>query len=152
MNIFPISAAMAVAASMATTAAPDWRWQGTADRIDIDLVQADVRIVEAPGEPSVRIRGEGPGAGAVTFTALSAEGVTHIRDRYPDRGRWSRECLPPADERGDFWAYPIRLKVTVAVRPGTPLRIRVMRGNIHATGVGGPLDLGSGDGIVDRGR
>ena len=152
MNLFSISTAMALAASIATPTAPDWRWQGTADRIDIDLVQADVRVIEMPTEPSVRIRREGPDAGAVTFTAVSADGVTRIRDRYPDRGRWSRECLPPAEERGDFWAYTIRLKVTVSVPPGTPLRVRVMRGNIRAAGAIRLLDLGSGDGKVERGR
>lgn len=140
---------LGLSATPSTPAAAEWQWQGVAAILDVDLVRADVRIVASPDAAMVRIVPAGPGAVAFS-SAATANGVA-VHDRYPPRGRWSKECLPPVGERGDYWTYAVPLQVTIAVPAGTRVRVRLMSGSIRAHGVRGPLDLKTGDGVVERG-
>lgn len=149
--ILHLTVAWLLAAASPQPAAPAWEWRGAADLLDVDLVRAEVRIVAAPNATAVQIVPEGVDADAAAFSAVpNARGIV-IRDRYPPRGPWVKECLPAVDERGDYWTYAVLLRVTIAAPPGTRIRVRVMSGSIHAAGVGGQFDLKTRDGIVERG-
>ena len=152
MTISLALAGLLLAVSAPLPSPPHWEWRGAANEIDIDLARADVRIVATRGAPAIRIVATGADAAAVAFSATPADGMVRIRDRYPPRGRWADECLPPVDERGDFWTYAVPLEVVISVPPGTRLRVRVMAGDIRASGASAGFDLQTASGVVQRGR
>jgi hypothetical protein len=149
MNI-PV-ALLSLLSSLDTPAVAEaWEWRGAAAVLDMDLVRADVRIITGKGPSEVRIVPRGDEAAGVTFSAASAGEVVRIRDLYPPRARWLRDCLPPVDERGDYWTHVVPLQVTIRVPPESHLRVRVISGDIHASTASGGFDLKSRDGVVQR--
>jgi hypothetical protein len=134
----------------APAVAEAWEWRGAAGALDMDLVRADVRIIVKNGPSEVRIVPRGDDAAAVTFSAAAAGDVVRIRDLYPARARWLDDCLPPVDERGDYWTHVVPLQVTIQVPPESHLRVRVISGNIHTSAVSAGFDLKSRDGVVQR--
>ncbi|KRC82433.1 hypothetical protein [Sphingomonas sp. Root241] len=149
MNI-PV-ALLSLLSSLDTPAVAEaWEWRGAAAVIDVDLVRADIRIIVKDGPSEVRIVPRGDDAASVTFSAASAGDVVRIRDRYLPRARWPNDCLPPVDERGDYWTHMVPLQVTIQVPPESHLRVRVISGNIHTSAVSAGFDLKSRDGMVQR--
>jgi hypothetical protein len=128
--------------------ATEWNWRAAATRIDLDFVRANVQIISRKGVPEIRVVPGGDDVAAVTFSAVEVDGVVRIRDRYPPRARWPGDCLPPVDERGDYWTHVVRLEVTILVPPQTRLRVRVTSGNIVTSAASGDFDLKSWDGVV----
>lgn len=131
-----------------------WEWRGDPARdrkLAIDLIRADVSIAVAAGPPTVRIIPEAPAAETVSFSASTHGDSVEILDRYPIRAMYVRDCLPPADAgRGDYWSHPVKLRVVVAIPPGTALSVRVRSGDITADAAAAHLDLRTGDGSVTR--
>jgi hypothetical protein len=109
-----------------------------------------VRIITGKGLSEIRIVPDGGDRTAVTLSAVSVDGVVQIRDHYPPRVRWPNDCLPPVDERGDYWTHAVPLRVTIQVPPKTRLRVRVTSGNIVTTAASAEFDLKSSDGTVQQ--
>lgn len=118
---------------------PQWHWSGPsshAETVRIDLVRADVKIVASiDNKFLVRIVAEGTteDAGRVWIDVTQKDGTYVLSDRYPQRPPWTMlsECLPPSDERGDFWLVSTRFKVVVAaprgIRPVVTLKSGTVR-------------------------
>lgn len=85
----------------------------------------------------------------MAFVAAAADGAVRIRDAYPSRSNWTKECLPPAEARGDYWSYVVPMRVTVTIPAGTRLRVRLLSGDIHARTASASFDLQTRDGIVE---
>jgi hypothetical protein len=126
-------------ASLPVGGLPRWQWAVLADReasMRIDLVRADVTVVSSVDRHAiVKIATEGSAEDAVGLwiDVTNKDGVYIVSDRFPRRSTRSYpiECLPPPDERGDFWLVPTKLRVNVAAPIGWPLRIMVAHGSIR---------------------
>ena len=118
---------------------PRWQWAALADRkasMRIDLVRADVTVVSSADRRAiVKIATEGSAEDAVGLwiDVTNKERVYILSDRFPRRSilSYPTECLPPPDERGDFWLVPTKLRVTVAAPIGWPLRVMVADGSVR---------------------
>ena len=132
----PLAACLGIALAAAANAEPIspslvrgmpvWSWSSDAApgmALRIDLVRADVTVVPSrDGRISVTLEAEGsPDDAARVWIDVSRQGgAVVVGDRFPIRPPWTfpTECLPPPDERGDFWLVSTRLRVVVAVPKG----------------------------------
>jgi hypothetical protein len=143
----------AAVASTPVAANATWRWTGKADdrrAVVIDLVRGDVTVERAAAETSIAIESSSEDS---QVEAVEQADSVHVSDRYPARSAVAAmaDCLPPADERGDYWTYPVRFSVRVRLHPGQPLRIRLKQGNIRLPESLGRIDAATADGQVLRG-
>ena len=127
-----------------------WAWVGRAgDRrpVVIDLVRADVVVEHAPIATGIAI---GSSGGAARIEVVDQSDGVRVGDQYPARPAVAAmaDCLPPADERGDYWTYPARFSVRVRLRPGQSLRIRLKQGNIRLPADLGGIDAATADGLT----
>lgn len=88
--------------------------------LEIDFVRASVQIEpsDAPNVELIKLADAEPNhRSAVSIVISEQDGQYRITDRYPARAASSQwvECLPPIDERGDFWHYDVSLKVKLRV-------------------------------------
>ena len=116
-----------------------WRWTGHAAAVPpirLDLIRANVTI-----EPSAKdeieidlsLHARPEHAQRLWIDAAVREGALLIQDRYPARARWAmfgNECLPPADERGDFWLVPATLHVVIHAPRGERIDVDIREGNV----------------------
>lgn len=118
---------------------PQWQWSGPSNQaltVRIDLVRADVKIVASSDDMvSVRIVTEGTteDAARVWIDVAQKDGSYVLSDRYPQRSPWAMlpECLPPSDERGDFWVVSTRFKVIIAAPRGTHPLVTLKSGTVR---------------------
>jgi hypothetical protein len=153
LGILALLPVPAMSAPAVPPLAQPWSWHDAVEAgtvIDIDLIHADVTVTSATNDALVRIRPTGESAEAVVFSARSTAGSVRIRDTYPTRSPYFTECLPPVDERGDYWTYRVPLKVSVAVPRGAQLRIRLKSGAVVIADGVRVLDARTDDGTVTR--
>ena len=123
----PIAAAPEVAASATGT----WIWTGSkADRrpVTVRIVRGSYRIVRSDGPVlvSMRVRGHSLDPPTVRFAVEERDRVT-ISDVYPSSGLPSfKECLPPNDARGDFWASDAVIDAVIRAPALVPVEVEVM--------------------------
>jgi hypothetical protein len=118
---------------------PHWRWNAPSTRditVHIDLIRADVTIVPSNGNHvAVTIVAQGPAedAARLWIDVTEKDGGYVVSDRFPRRSMlaFPKECLPPPDERGDFWLVSTKLRVTVAAPSGWLPRVSVTEGSVH---------------------
>ena len=118
---------------------PHWQWTAPATRdtaMRIDLIRADVTIVPSnDSHVAVMIVAQGPAedAARLWIDVTQNGGGYVLSDRFPRRSAlaFPKECLPPPDERGDFWLVSTKLRVTVAAPTGWQLRVSVTEGSVH---------------------
>ena len=122
-----------------TAGLPQWEWSGAvaqASGMRIDLVRADVTIVTSTDDRlTVKIVAEGSAedASRVWINVSLKDGVQMLSDRYPERSPWAilAECLPPSDERGDYWIVTTKFRVVIAAPRGTRPAVTVMSGTVR---------------------
>jgi hypothetical protein len=118
---------------------PHWRWNAPSTRditVHIDLIRADVTIVPSnDSHVAVTIVVQGPAedAARLWIDVTEKDGGYVLSDRFPRRSMFAfpKECLPPPDERGDFWLVSTTLRVTVAAPSGWLPRVSVTEGSVH---------------------
>jgi hypothetical protein len=141
MRIWPTIAAAAASwpapapAAPAAPAAPFWTWSspaGRTKRLDIDLIRGRIRIVRREGPVAVEIFRElGDGRAAEVEIKLEAQGEeAAIMDAYPPR-IGGDECLPPVDERGDYWTNQARFEAVVRAPRSVHVSARVKDGAVE---------------------
>ena len=107
-----------------------WIWRsGQALRpLTVRIVRGSYRIVRRPGPAVVSMSVFSPGGDpeAVHFSVDARKSVT-ITDVYPKAGlrNW-KECLPPNDARGDFWASDAFIEAVIEAPPSLPVTVEVM--------------------------
>ncbi len=138
MNIFVMLFGLAAlpANVAATHDQPFWAWNQHTPTgvIDIDLIRADVKVVRREGPVEIRIvRLPGTGrASEVKIAASQVDDILNVRDLYPTRVLAGRaECLPPLDERGDFWHDDVRFAATIWAPPAIQVTVRVKDGQVE---------------------
>jgi hypothetical protein len=104
--------------------------------VHIDLIRADVTVVPSDnGHVTVTIVAEGSAedAARLWIDVTEKDGGYSLSDRFPRRSAlaFSKECLPPPDERGDYWLVSTKLRVTVAAPTGSRPHISVVEGVLH---------------------
>lgn len=122
-----------------TLGLPHWRWTApsTGDAtVRIDLIRADVTIVPSnDSHVAVMIVAQGlaEDAARLWIDVTEKHGGYVLSDRFPRRSALAlpKECLPPPDERGDFWLVSTKLRVTVAAPSGWQPRVSVTEGSVH---------------------
>lgn len=107
-----------------------WAWSGSAnDRrpLIIRLVRGSISVVRRPGPVEISIRAVSKSSPAVRYDLeAGAEAIT-VTDRYPPAARWSRsECLPPMDQRGNFWDSDVRAEARISAPVGVVVDAHVM--------------------------
>lgn len=107
------------------------------DRLEVDLIRAEVRV-ERSATDRIALEVLGPDGEDFARIALriSWDGDrTSVTDTFPQRyGRGWDECLPPPDERGDFWLVRARPRIVLYVPAGVVLDIRVREGGLVRAG------------------
>lgn len=117
----------------------EWSWAEplTPNRVvDLQLVRADVRVESSTSgqlEVYAIAQGDPSHAEAVLLKTEVTEGGISLVDQYPARSvrLAPRECLPPAGDRGDYWTYQTRLRLTLRVPIGASVTGVIMSGGIH---------------------
>lgn len=118
---------------------PHWQWTAPSTRgaaVRIDLIRADVTIVPSPdSHVAVTIIAEGSAedAARLWIDLTEKDGGYVLNDRFPRRSALAflKECLPPPDERGDFWLVSTKLRVTVAAPNGWLPHVSVSKGSVN---------------------
>ena len=117
---------------------PRWRWTAPDPRaaLRIDLVRADVTIVRSSDNRlsiSIAATGGIEDANRLRIDVTEKNDGYVLSDRFPPRSMIvaPKECLPPPDERGDFWLISTKLRVVVAAPTGWEENIVVNQGSIH---------------------
>ena len=128
-----------LAQSRASGPPSNWRWHVAATpntTVQIDFIRADVTIVPSTDNRLVvTIVAEGPveDAARLWIDVTEKDGAYVLTDRFPRRSMlaFPSECLPPPDERGDFWLVSSKLRVTVAAPSGWRPHISVKEGRVR---------------------
>ena len=76
-------------------------------RIHVRYVQSSEITVDVYAAP------KGTGSPTVRIVHVVTGRTLQIMDVYPQRGFSSHECLPPTDERGDYWNSDVFLEVEI---------------------------------------
>jgi hypothetical protein len=115
-----------------------WNWTQPASDVralEINLVRASV-VIEPSNAPIAELiifadSGQNHQS-AVSIVVSEHNGQYRISDRYPPRSPISHqaECLPPIDERGDFWHYNVLLKAKLRVPRHMIVSVRTMAGGV----------------------
>ena len=116
-----------------------WNWtQPVSDvgTLEINLVRATVVIERSNATVAELIVSAGSDQdhrSAVSIVVSEHNGHYRISDRYPPRLAISHrtECLPPIDERGDFWHYNVLLKAKLRVPRHMIVSVRTMAGSVE---------------------
>ncbi|HEU4643612.1 MAG TPA: hypothetical protein VFS44_14240 [Gemmatimonadaceae bacterium] len=120
-----------------------------------DLVRGSIRI-ERSRTPEVEViaRRHAVRSDPMSVTMrvdTTAEGLSFIASHppMPPLSAGSRhDCLPPEDDRGDFWHSDVRVELLVRVPDGVRVLARVMSGDIDVAPVAAELDLTTNTGAV----
>lgn len=106
------------------------------DRFQMDLIRADVRV-ERSRTDRVEMEVLGPGGDELAQIAFKISWLgdwTKVIDTFPQRSALRRdECLPPPDERGDFWRVTVRPRIVLRVPAGVVVDVRVREGQVVGT-------------------
>jgi hypothetical protein len=108
---------------------PDpWRWESAHENRElvISFVRGSVEIRRQDGPVQIEVRRTARRSDAREATIVLTESQREviITDVYPMRSpAVRRECLPPLDQRGDFWSSDVQLHAVV--RGPHRLRVRV---------------------------
>ena len=116
-----------------------WNWtQPVSDvgMLEINLVRATVVIERSNATVAELIVSAGSDQdhrSAVSIVVSEHNGHYRISDRYPPRPAISHrtECLPPIEERGDFWHYNVLLKAKLRVPRHMIVSVRTMAGSVE---------------------
>lgn len=109
--------------SVPRSADETWVWRKPSihvQSVDINLVRANI-VVEPSDSANVEViivaEGDRGVDSAVSFVVSQQDKRYRVVDRYPAKSSKinSIECLPPVDERGDFWNHQVALTVTLRV-------------------------------------
>ena len=112
------------------------RWSHTiavGDEVDIDLIRAQVTVQEGTSTAVEfeMIAEAPPGQEHVLSARLDwSPGKLVLSDRFPPRLGLMSECLPPADERGDYWTTSARLRIEVWLPRNVRLKVHVRDGEV----------------------
>lgn len=124
-------------------------------RVEIDLIRGGIRIGERPSRSQARIlaviAGRLTSPHLVKLKVDTAGDVIRIRAEYPPRSIASselQECLPPEDQRGDFFHSDVGIQLSLDVPPGTRVTARILAGDIEAIAPHSDLDLQTNTGRV----
>jgi hypothetical protein len=120
------------------TPAGTWTWESLNREprpLVIRLVRGSVEIRRRAGPVRVEVtrsaRLSDPFEAAITVSERSDQIL--ISDRYPVRASVNyRECLPPLDERGDFWSSDVRLMAVVWAPQDLPVKAEIMDHDLRA--------------------
>jgi hypothetical protein len=115
-----------------------WNWTQLASDVralEINLVHANVVIEPSDtliAELVIFADSDQNHRSAVSIVVSEHNGQYRISDRYPPRSAISHqaECLPPIDERGDFWHYNVLLKAKLRVPRHMIVSVRTMAGGV----------------------
>lgn len=106
------------------------------DHFQMDLIRADVRV-ERSSADRIEMEVLGPGNEELAQIAFKISWLgdrTAVIDTFPQRsGLWRDECLPPPDERGDFWRVTARPRIVLRVPARVVVDIRVREGQVVGT-------------------
>jgi hypothetical protein len=134
----PTAAEEAVVIDAVRQSKESWVWKEKATAIrafELDLVRADIEILPSD-DPAVELvmltDHDSVYRPAVRLAISHSNGRYRIVDIYPARSANAGmiECLPPIDERGDFWRYPLALRVKLKVPRGMPVTVQTMAGTL----------------------
>ena len=118
---------------------PRWQWTGPSTHaalVRIDLARADVTILPSADNRlvvTIIAQGSVEDAARMWIDVAEKDGGYILSDRFPLRSALAlpKECLPPPDERGDFWLVSTKLRVTVAAPSGWLPRVSVSEGSVN---------------------
>lgn len=136
---------------LTTLLAAPWQWVGrdvgARGEISIRLIRGSVRAT-ATAERSIIIRAQRHARRAnpdqVEMIVSNAPEHIELTTRYPARSSFTMtECLPPVDERGDFYRHDGKVDVDVDVPTGWSLHVEILECNSAMN-----FDLGELDGTA----
>jgi hypothetical protein len=120
--------------------------------IEIHLVRGSVRAETIPGQEAEVVlvpRSDHSDPAAVRLSVDTVGSDFRVVDRYPTAAPGPRrECLPPLDERGDFWHTDVRVAALVRVPAHVRLIVRLIDGDIDVRPVSGPREVETNQGAV----
>ena len=137
MRILIIALLVALPAPILAGPAPDaapqgaWNWTGsTGDSrpVTVRIVRGSYRIVRGQGPVTVamKVHSAGGGPAPLKFDVEDGDRLI-ISDVYPASGfRSWKECLPPQDARGDFWASDAVIDAVIHAPQSVEVRVEVM--------------------------
>jgi len=107
----------------------------TSQRFEADFIRATVQIEESRSgviEMKVETGSATADLARIVLRASWSEGVIKTTDLFPRRF-WhiADECLPPADEPGDFWAVTVRPKIVLRLPTSMKTSVRVREGHVE---------------------
>jgi hypothetical protein len=115
-----------------------WNWAQPVSAVralEINLLRANV-VIEPSNAPIaeliISVDSDQDYRSAVSIVVSEHNGQYRISDRYPPRSAMSQqaECLPPIDERGDFWHYNVLLNAKLRVPRRMIVSVRTMAGGV----------------------
>jgi hypothetical protein len=123
--------------------------------LELDLVRGGIRIGEESPKGHATLvavsKGIRSSPNSVKLRVDTLDGLIRIRPEYPRRLRGSSEfleCLPPEDERGDFFHSDVGIYLTLDIPAGTRVTARILAGDIEANAPNSDLDLQTSTGRV----
>ena len=119
----------------AMLAAPDWRWShadsSAAGDVTVRLIRGSVHVTTARQGSVVDVvahrsaRTSDPAR--VSLAVNDKPGAVEIEARYPRYGGFDwPECLPPLDDRGDFYHHDGRVDVDVTIPLGWQIHVDIL--------------------------